>query len=206
MPHSLRVRLKNLQRKGELTEKDIDRIFKALEQEQKVTTTSTDEPMVMQYPQVDGITPTVVKAEQEPTDNMPCITPEEMQKCKDIVKKYTPKQKPIEKITLLGCEQFVSPETYQQVCRERDIAVEQLHDLGYELGQKIEPCDDKCHYCEHDFTPYQGNTGEFTEQEPSEDAVSRQAVISVINILADKMNESGKTTAEQFISVIKDMR
>lgn len=33
MPHSLRVRLKNLQRKGELTEKDIDRIFKALEQE-----------------------------------------------------------------------------------------------------------------------------------------------------------------------------
>ena len=35
MPHSLRVRLKNLQRKGELTEKDIDRIFKALEQEQK---------------------------------------------------------------------------------------------------------------------------------------------------------------------------
>ena len=33
MPHSLRVRLKNLQRKGELTDKDIDRIFKALEQE-----------------------------------------------------------------------------------------------------------------------------------------------------------------------------
>ena len=33
MPHSLRVKLKNLQRKGELTDKDIDRIFKALEQE-----------------------------------------------------------------------------------------------------------------------------------------------------------------------------
>ena len=33
MPHSLRVRLKNLQRKGELTEKDISRIFNALEQE-----------------------------------------------------------------------------------------------------------------------------------------------------------------------------
>ena len=33
MPHSLRVRLKNLQRKGKLTEKDIDRIFKALSQE-----------------------------------------------------------------------------------------------------------------------------------------------------------------------------
>lgn len=37
--------------------------------EPKVTTTSTDEPMVMQYPQVDGITPTVVKAEQEPCDD-----------------------------------------------------------------------------------------------------------------------------------------
>lgn len=35
MSHSLRVRLKNLQRKGELTEKDVDRIFKALSQEQK---------------------------------------------------------------------------------------------------------------------------------------------------------------------------
>ena len=35
MPHSLRVRLKNLQRKGELTERDIDRIFKALDQEPK---------------------------------------------------------------------------------------------------------------------------------------------------------------------------
>lgn len=35
MPHSLRVRLKKLQSKGELTEKDIDRIFKALEQEPK---------------------------------------------------------------------------------------------------------------------------------------------------------------------------
>lgn len=30
-------------------------------------------------------------------------------------------------------------------------------------------------------------------------------VISVINILADKMDESGKTAAEQFISAIKDM-
>lgn len=57
------------------------------EQKPKVTTTSTDEPMVMQYPQVDGITPTVVKkkptlddlwanikkwkeeAEQEPNEN-----------------------------------------------------------------------------------------------------------------------------------------
>lgn len=38
-----------------------------------------------------------------------------------------------------------------------------------------------------------------------DDAISRADVISVINILADKMDESGKTTAEQFISAIKDM-
>ena len=30
---------------------------------------------------------------QKSSEDMPCITPEEMQKCKDIVKKYTPKQK-----------------------------------------------------------------------------------------------------------------
>jgi type VI protein secretion system component VasF len=36
----------------------------------------------------------------------------------------------------------VSLKVYQQVCKERDIATEQLHELGYELGQKIEPCDD----------------------------------------------------------------
>ena len=29
---------------------------------------------------------------QKSSEDMPCITPEEMQKCKDIVKKYTPKQ------------------------------------------------------------------------------------------------------------------
>ena len=33
MPHSLKVRLKKLQRKGELSDRDIDRIFNALEQE-----------------------------------------------------------------------------------------------------------------------------------------------------------------------------
>ena len=42
---------------------------------------------------------------------------------------------------------------FDQIKWERDIAIEQLHELGYELGQKIEPC---------------------------EDAVSRQAVINAI--------------------------
>lgn len=103
----------------------------------------------------------------EELENMPCMTPEEMQKCKDIVKKYTPKQEPIKEysdlcIQLNGlgwkfvqepadksnlekiCEELAAENdnligAYKQVCKERDIAIEQLHELGYELGQKIEP-------------------------------------------------------------------
>lgn len=36
-------------------------------------------------------------------------------------------------------EKFVSLDAYKQVAWERDIAIQQLHELGYELGQKIEP-------------------------------------------------------------------
>jgi len=81
------------------------------------------------------------KAEQEPTDD----------KCHYCEHNFTPyqgntgeftEQEPAEKITLWGGEQFVNIETYQQVCKERDIAIEQLHELGYEFGQKIEQCDD----------------------------------------------------------------
>ena len=32
---------------------------------------------------------------------------------------------------------YVSIEVYKQVAGERDIAIEQLHELGYEFGQKI---------------------------------------------------------------------
>ena len=35
----------------------------------------------------------------------------------------------------------VSRGVFEQVRWERDVAIEQLHELGYELGQKIEPCD-----------------------------------------------------------------
>lgn len=38
--------------------------------------------------------------------------------------------------------EMVHVETLRQVMWERDIAIEQLHELGYELGQKIEPRDD----------------------------------------------------------------
>ena len=36
-------------------------------------------------------------------------------------------------------ETLVSLDVYKQVAWERDIAIEQLHELGYEFGQKIEP-------------------------------------------------------------------
>lgn len=39
----------------------------------------------------------------------------------------------------LECNDTVSRGVFEQVMRERDIAIEQLHELGYELGQKIEP-------------------------------------------------------------------
>ena len=40
------------------------------------------------------------------------------------------------------CEDKVSLAVFEQVMRERDIAIEQLKDLGYEFGEKIEPCED----------------------------------------------------------------
>lgn len=36
-------------------------------------------------------------------------------------------------------EPKISLEVYKQVTKERDIAIEQLHELGYEFGEKIEP-------------------------------------------------------------------
>lgn len=39
-------------------------------------------------------------------------------------------------------EEKISIETLRQVMAERDVAVEQLKELGYELGQKIEHSDD----------------------------------------------------------------
>ena len=40
------------------------------------------------------------------------------------------------------CEDMVHVETLHQVMWERDIAIRQLKELGYEFGQKIEPCED----------------------------------------------------------------
>ena len=45
----------------------------------------------------------------------------------------------IENHIISGPTTTVSLEVYKQVAWERDIAIEQLHELGYEFGQKIEP-------------------------------------------------------------------
>ena len=44
-------------------------------------------------------------------------------------------------ISTLECGKMLEV-CYDQVKQERDIAIEQLKELGYELGQKIEPCND----------------------------------------------------------------
>ena len=41
-----------------------------------------------------------------------------------------------------SCEDMVHIGTLHQVMWERDVAIEQLKELGYGLGQKIEPCED----------------------------------------------------------------
>lgn len=56
-------------------------------------------------------------------------------------------------ISTLECGKMLEV-CYDQVKQERDIAIGQLKELGYELGQKIEPC---------------------------KDAISREAVLSVID-------------------------
>lgn len=45
-------------------------------------------------------------------------------------------------IMALEQDNTVSLEAFKQVMWERDIAIEQLHELGYEFGQKIEPSGD----------------------------------------------------------------
>ena len=39
------------------------------------------------------------------------------------------------------CGDAVSREVFEQVVRERNIAIEQLNELGYEFGEKIESCE-----------------------------------------------------------------
>ena len=54
-------------------------------------------------------------------------------------------------------DKYVSIGAYQQVAWERDIAIEQLHELGYEFGQKIDsndgwiPCSERLPECDNKY-------------------------------------------------------
>lgn len=53
-------------------------------------------------------------------------------------------------IESLEQEPNISLEVYKQVAKERDIAIQQLHELGYEFGQIIELTTKKdCNTCTH---------------------------------------------------------
>lgn len=45
---------------------------------------------------------------------------------------------------------FIAFSAYKQVAWERDIAIDQLHELGYEFGQKIDAADDEIRKREKD--------------------------------------------------------
>ena len=89
----------------------------------------------------------------------------------------------------------VSLEAFKQVMWERDIAIEQLKELGYDFGQKIEPCD---YTISHDAVlqavsegcqELRGVYGRCEElinnlppiPQPCGDAINRQAVIDIIH-------------------------
>ena len=68
---------------------------------------------------------------------------------------------------------------FNQVKKERDIAIERLKELGYELGQKIEPCNKDCENCDRcvdDKCPNDGMPRIINPSvnEPCDDAISRE--------------------------------
>jgi hypothetical protein len=65
-----------------------DAVIERLKKEDKILYTTTGLNYLIRV--IEQLPPVTPKS----SEDMPCITPEEMQKCKDIVKKYTPKQKP----------------------------------------------------------------------------------------------------------------
>lgn len=90
----------------------------------------------------------------------------------------------------------VSMEVYKQVAKERDIAIEQLKELGYELGEKIRTSDDCVSrkavdlLCFKYLKPNNDDNVAFYEHfcdlppvtptfQSSEDCVSRQAVLAI---------------------------
>ena len=90
-------------------------------------------------------------------------------------------------------EKFVSLNAYKQVRWERDIAIQQLHELGYELGQKIEPTTKNCESCRNygshngvcdiceDYNCFTEPNNSTTKNDLGVDAVSRKAVLNTLD-------------------------
>ena len=93
------------------------------------------------------------------------------------------------------CGETVSLEAFKQVIWKRNIAIEQLNELGYDFGQKIEPCD---YTISHDAVlqavsegcqELRGVYGRCEElinnlppiSQPCGDVINRQAVIDIIH-------------------------
>ena len=114
---SLLCRLKNLVHKDLLKKEDLDRIV------------------------------IIPKEQENKIIQMRDATPEEIESINKYVNKYV---NSISKLTGVSfdkleqehCDDMVSRGVFDQVKWERDVAIEQLKELGYVLGQKIEPCED----------------------------------------------------------------
>ena len=86
------------------------------------------------------------------------------------VKKWKRKAKKIDKYTKQGSYDDVVSRQYLLDLANKDEAYDYVSAKEIAEAPPIRPQkskDDKCYYCEHNFTPYQGNTGEFTKQEPT---------------------------------------
>ena len=66
----------------------------------------------------------------------------ESQEIIDVRKENKALEMAIQALSQEPTSEMVHVETLHQVMWERDIAIEQLKELGYSFGQKIEPCDD----------------------------------------------------------------
>ena len=131
------------------------------------------------------------------------------------------------------CDDTVSRGAFEQVMWERDIAIEQLHELGYELGQKIEPCDDIAQERYKDLCEYFGGAKDILKsredfkawlgrvkwhihkaeelyekyeykQEPCDDAVSRLDKIRQIIAIPNSVIQEDVMKYQMICELLKD--
>lgn len=73
-------------------------------------------------------------------------------------------------------ETLISLDVYKQVCMERNIAIKQLHELGYEFGEKTSECKAEEKYCDRNIcvkNEYNGIGCEDCEVTKSQDGKRR---------------------------------